>query len=224
MLHRFLLFILLPLGVMAAGEKEDPLAPITDVPGLPRVLLIGDSISIGYTLPTRELLAGVANVHRIPVNGGSTRDGLKLIEAWLGDGKWDVIHFNWGLHDLKHWKDGKLDITGPEVTPVELYEINLRNLVARLEQTGAKLIFATTTPVPLDAPGRLPGSQAAYNDVALNIMQEAHVPIDDLEAAARDDLATFQKPKDVHFTKQGSQHLAEKVAASVKGALARPDQ
>jgi hypothetical protein len=69
------------------------------VAGLPRVLLIGDSISMGYTLDVRELLKGKANVHRIPTNGGPTTNGLKNIKAWLGDSKWDVIHFNWGLHD-----------------------------------------------------------------------------------------------------------------------------
>ena len=46
-------------------------------PGLPRVLLIGDSISIGYTVPTRKLLQGKANVHRIPENGGATTTGLQ---------------------------------------------------------------------------------------------------------------------------------------------------
>lgn len=76
-------------------------APITDVAGLPRVLLIGDSISIGYTLAVRELLADKANVHRPPTNCGPTIQGVKQIDAWLGDGRWDVIHFNFGLHDLK---------------------------------------------------------------------------------------------------------------------------
>ena len=71
------------------------------MPGLPRVLLIGDSISIGYTLPTRELLDGKANVHRIPTNGGPTTRGLEQLDRWLGDSRWDVIHFNFGLHDLK---------------------------------------------------------------------------------------------------------------------------
>lgn len=42
--------------------------PVADDPDLPRVLLIGDSISIGYTKPTRQLLAGKANVHRVPSN------------------------------------------------------------------------------------------------------------------------------------------------------------
>src|SRR4051794_19609114 len=68
---------------------------------LPRVLIIGDSISIGYTGPTQKLLAGKANVQRIPENGGPTSNGVAKIKQWLGEEKWDVIHFNWGLHDLK---------------------------------------------------------------------------------------------------------------------------
>ena len=84
-------------------RKPNPVfAPVKDDPKLPRVLLIGDSISIGYTLPTREFLKGKANLHRIPTNGGPTSKALASIEAWLGTGKWDVIHFNWGLHDLKY--------------------------------------------------------------------------------------------------------------------------
>ena len=56
-----------------AKPAPDPaLAPIVDVAGLPRVLLIGDSISIGYTLPVREALKGKANVHRPAGNCSST--------------------------------------------------------------------------------------------------------------------------------------------------------
>jgi len=77
------------LTAVAAGKparQPDPaLSAIEDVPGLPRVLLIGDSISIGYTIPTRKLLQGKANVHRIPVNGGPTTRGLEQIENW-GEG------------------------------------------------------------------------------------------------------------------------------------------
>ena len=85
------------------ARKPNPaMAKVEDVPGLPRVLLIGDSISIGYTVPVRELLEGKANVHRPLTNCGPTSKGVAEIEEWLGDGKWDVIHFNWGLHDLKY--------------------------------------------------------------------------------------------------------------------------
>ena len=67
---------------------------------LPNVLIIGDSISIGYTPKVRKLLEGVANVHAPKVNSRDTRTGLKHLKDWLGTTRWDVIHFNWGLHDL----------------------------------------------------------------------------------------------------------------------------
>src|SRR5579862_6853691 len=101
----------LPLFLCAAlcaqtapkAKQVDPaLRPIEETPGLPRVLLIGDSISIGYTLPVRALLKGRANVVRPPLNCGMTDRGLKHLDEWLGSNHWDVIHFNFGLHDLKY--------------------------------------------------------------------------------------------------------------------------
>src|SRR5438105_12012509 len=118
------LLVVLPVGVAVprAQEKKakpDPaFAQVKDDPALPRVLIIGDSISIGYTVPTRKLLEGKANVHRIPENGGPTTAGLKNVKKWLGEGKWDVIHFNWGLHDIK------MD-AGKHQVPVGEYEKNL---------------------------------------------------------------------------------------------------
>src|SRR5436190_22951525 len=92
-----------PAGLTAqttGSAMVDPsFVDVPDTPSLPRVLLIGDSISMAYTIPTRRLLQGRANVHRIPMNGSSTEVGMANLDAWLSDGKWDVIHFNWGLHD-----------------------------------------------------------------------------------------------------------------------------
>jgi acyl-CoA thioesterase-1 len=219
-LHPFFAALLfLPLLAFAQAVPKK-VASVTDEPGLPRVLLIGDSISIDYTVPVRELLKGVANVHRIPENGGSTRDGLAKLDGWLGAQSWDVIHFNWGLHDLARRQGGKLDIVGPQTAPVELYEKNLRELVARLERTGAKLIFATTTPVPKGAPGRFAGNEVAYNEAARRVMAEAHVAVNDLHAAVREQLPTVQNAKDVHFKKEGSRLLAEKVAEAIRAQLA----
>ena len=202
------------------ARKPDPsLAPITDEPGLPRVLLIGDSISMGYTLPTREVLKGKANLHRIPTNGGSTRDGVAKIESWLGSGKWDVIHFNWGLHDLKHFKDGKMDPNAPQVSNPEEYEKNLRELVKRMKATGAKLIFATTTPVPDGSSGRVAGDDAKYNAVAARVTKDLGVSIDDLHALCVPKLADWQLPQNVHFKPEGYRALAEKVAAEIEAAL-----
>ena len=111
MRHSLILLLLLSLVSTSNAQqakkktKKQPnpvYAPIKDDPNLARVLLIGDSISIGYTLAVRELLEGKANVHRPPTNCGPTTRGLEQIDAWLGDKKWDVIHFNFGLHDLKY--------------------------------------------------------------------------------------------------------------------------
>ena len=209
------------------GErKKDPaLAPVEDIAGLPRVLIIGDSISIGYTLPTRELLAGVANVHRIPVNGSSSDVGPKSLDAWLATGgvdkKWDVIHFNWGLHDLKHWKDGRMDPAGPQVNDLAAYEKNLREIVAQLKKTGAKLIFATTTPVPEGSSGRVTGDDVKYNEAAMRVMKADGVAIDDLHALAAAKLAEIQRPANVHFTEAGSKVLAGQVAAEIRKALGK---
>jgi acyl-CoA thioesterase-1 len=224
----FLAFLLLPATLLAqagkpehGGEKRDAdpsLTPITDTAGLPRVLLIGDSISMGYTVPVRELLADKANVHRIPQNGGSTQTGLENLTKWIGEGNWDVIHFNWGLHDLKHWADNKLDDAGPVIATTEVYEKNLRDLVAQLKATDAKLIWANTTPVPAGTVGRVAGDEKAYNEAAARVMKGATIPTNDLCAAVVAN-PSWQIKKNVHFTPQGSKGLADKVVAAITTQL-----
>ena len=202
----------------AKAKAPNPsMAPIVDVAGLPRVLLIGDSISIGYTLPVRQELAGKANVHRIPTNGGPTKNGTANLAKWLGEGKWDVIHFNFGLHDLRHMDDGKR-----QVEPAD-YEANLRSLVADLKKTGAKLIFGTTTPVPEGklTPQRTFGDVATYNDIALKVMKENGVAIDDLNAAVTPDITKLQNPNDVHFNPEGYAVLGKAVVQSINAALGK---
>jgi acyl-CoA thioesterase-1 len=191
------------------------LEPINDRPGLPRVLLIGDSISMGYTLPVRVLLYGRANVHRIPANGGPTSGTLVHIDRWLGDEKWDVIHFNWGIHDLKIMEDGRRLVEAGD------YEKNLRTLVAKLKTTGAKLIWATTTPIPEGEliPPRAFGKVPEYNLIAHRVMTENGVAIDDLNAAITPHLAEYQNPQDVHYKPEGYAFLARRVAESIESAL-----
>jgi acyl-CoA thioesterase-1 len=210
--------------VLAQARKPDPaFAPVTDVPGLPRVLIIGDSISIGYTVPLQEQLRGKANVHRIPTNGGPTTNGLKNIDKWLGNGHWDVIHFNWGLHDIKYMND-KGDLVpvdqGHQQVPIAEYEANLNKLVERLEKTGAKLIWRNTTPVPEGARGRVPGDEVKYNAVAARIMQAHQIPTDDQYSFVKPQMNTLMRPKDVHFTPQGYEALAGQAAKAILSALA----
>lgn len=196
--------------------------PVPDLPGLPRVLLLGDSISIGYTIPVRERLAGRANVHRPPENCMQTAYGLSHLDTWLGTGHWDVIHFNFGLHDLKYVDENGTYVTpdkGKQVGPLPQYERNLRELVRRLRLTGACLIFATTTPVPRQADGRVEGDERRYNEVAVRVMRENGVAIDDLWAYAQQRRAEIQQPHNVHFTPAGYGELADLVSWSIAAAL-----
>ena len=179
---------------------------VKDDPKLPRVLLIGDSVSRGYTMATRAALAGKANVHRAPENCGPTSNGLKKLDVWLGDGKWDVIHFNFGIHD--------------RATPPADYEDRLEKIVARLQKTGAKLIWASTTPIPKDqAKRQTPESIVEHNAIAARVMQKHGIAVDDLFTFITPHLATAQNLHDVHFTGKGYELLGGQVADSIEASL-----
>ena len=236
-----------PAAKPSPKPQNPALVRINDEPSLPRVLLIGDSISMGYTLPVREKLKGRANVHRPPENCGDTARGLTHLNQWLGTGPWDVIHFNFGLHDLKYLDD-KGNYVAPEqgkqVAPPEVYRQRLRDLTQRLKAAGAKLIFATTTPVPPGTLGRKAGDEKIYNRVAREVMQELDVPIDDLctwvainqekfpprpaselpkpPLRAKPRPEEIQLPFNVHFTPAGYDQLAALVVASIETALPPP--
>jgi lysophospholipase L1-like esterase len=212
----------------AAKAKRAPnpaFAPVSDIPGLPRVLLIGDSISIGYTVAVQDLLKGRVNVHRIPANGGPSSRGLESLKAWLGDSKWDLIHFNFGLHDLVHMGPDGARLVDPKLpgakhqVPLPDYEKNLTQIVTLLKTTGAKLIWCNTTPVPEGSAGRVADEALLFNQVAAKVMATAGIPTNDLHSHANAKLSDIQLPANVHFTPEGSKYLAEKVAAEITTAL-----
>jgi lysophospholipase L1-like esterase len=216
---------MIPQHLRDREPTEPPIAAafafVKDNPKLPRVLIIGDSISILYQPDVRQLLAGEANVHRIPDNGGNTTRGISDLDKWLGSGRWDVIYFNWGLHDLVHNQT-----TGRYAVPPDQYAKNLDILVERMRKTGATLIFATTTPVPVgskgaqrESDGRVAGEERQYNEVAIQVMTRQSVAISDLCEAIRPHLEEYQPPRNVHFNPAGSKFLAERVAAAIRKAL-----
>ncbi len=214
--------ILFPRGVSWAENKKHPaFAKASDDPELPDVLLIGDSISMGYTIPVRELLNGKTNVHRPSVNCGPTIRGLDHLDEWLEDRKWAVIHFNFGLHDLRYMNaEGTHADNAKQQVPVDQYEKNLETLVNRLKKTGARLIWASTTPVPEGAGGRMKGDAAKYNAAAKKVMDRHGISINDLYAFALPRLEEIQRPANVHFTTEGSEALASEVARVILENLA----
>jgi lysophospholipase L1-like esterase len=208
------------MNTFPADDPRHPVyLPTEDRPDLPRVLLIGDSISIGYTVTVREILDGTASVHRIPENGRDTEHGLKQLDAWLGEEPWDLIHFNFGLHDIRHVKDDRMDVSGLRIRTAAEYGLNLTRILARLRETGALLVFAATTPVPDGADGRRAGDEIECNAIAGDLMASAGVPINDLHAFITPRLAEAQTPQNVHFNEAGSRLMGEEVARVIIAAL-----
>lgn len=198
---------------------------------LPNILIIGDSISMGYTPFVQELMKGKANVSRPKAaNGGrlnceGTTKGVKMIDEWLTVDKWDIIHFNFGLHDLKHVdaKTGKNSTNpdDPQQTDLKTYKRNLDEIVKKLVASGAKLIFATTTPYPdfPSGPLRRANQVEKYNKVALKIMKRYDVEVNNLHDFVLPQMKALQKPNNVHFTKEGSVALAKQVAKYLEELL-----
>jgi hypothetical protein len=189
------------------------------------VLIIGDSISMGYTWEVRKFLAGKANVQHPNVNCGPTEFGLEHVRQWIGDSHWDVIYFNFGLHDLKYLDEKGDYVTpdkGKQVASIEQYQANLKRIIGTLQSTGAKLIFATTTPVPSGSNGRVQGDEMRYNTGATEVMRQMGIETDDLWSVVNPSLATLQQPHNVHFTAEGYRVLGAEVAGRIEHDLPNP--
>lgn len=216
-------------GCGSLNEAPLPSGPV-------RVLLLGDSISIAYTARVRSLLGEEALVVRPTLNGGAnaencagTNNGKDHIETWLSleGGPFDVVHFNFGLHDLKRVDalsgKGSNDPSAPNQAALGLYTEQLRSITVQLLDSGATVIFATTTPVPEGGvrPHRDPEDVRRYNAAAVSIMSELGVRVNDLYSFVLPRLAELQRPVNVHFNAAGSEALASEVAAHLRRADSR---
>ena len=129
------------------------------------------------------------------------------MDLWLGEAKWDVIHFNFGIHDRK--------------TSAKDYEDRLELIVKQLKATGAKLIWASTTPIPTDTKDGPEASTAIIekNRIAADVMKKNMVHINDLFAFITPQLSKVQNPMDVHFKGDGYDLLGKQVALKIEEIL-----
>lgn len=198
-----------PLQVPA--DPEDPRH------GVGPDLMFGQLLGQRFTEPV--LIYRFATRHPVWYLRGSRSLGLDYLPPSSGgdpdlQGGWDVIHFNWGVWDATYRDPGSQFYKGRQTTSVEDYEQNLRTLVARLRQTGATLIYATTTPVWKGGADKPNGDVAAFNEVAVKVMKENGVLIDDLYS---------QVPKDgtpVNHNVHAVGNLAPPVTRMILEALA----
>jgi lysophospholipase L1-like esterase len=189
-------------------------ATVTDA-SLPRVLLIGDSITNSYLEPVRKALAGKANIDAwITPTSQADKTLPKTIAAICAWQKYAVIHFNLGLHG---WQPGRI--------PEGQYEPLTRQLVQDLRTSApqAALIWATITPVTVkDEPGKLnPEIQPTieeHNRMALEVMKSEHVAIDDLAGLMKEHLPLARGDM-FHWKPEGVTLLTDAVTKSITAAL-----
>jgi lysophospholipase L1-like esterase len=187
--------------------RADAWAYVADDPALPRVLLIGDSISRSYTAAVRKALEGRANVHRAPANCGRTDYFFKHGEIWLeqnGSSSWDVVAVNFGIHD--HGK------------PPEEYAANLRRIIRRLRDTGATVLWVRTTPWGKPEEG---DKSVKTNPTSDRIAGEEGLAVVDLHATFGGGRERLQTKDSVHFTPEGAEKLGSSVAEAISAALQR---
>lgn len=158
----------------------------------PRVLILGDSVYQNPAQHATKLLQGKAVIVRADQSGEAfnTTTALANLDELLGPEKWDLIHFNYGLGDLVHRAPGMKSFRsmpvrsgGIRATSPADYEKNLTEIVKRLKATGAKLIWASTTPITGDGLGIYEiGSELEYNAIAAKIMTANQIPVNDMHA------------------------------------------
>jgi hypothetical protein len=225
-LAMLLVFVLASTALAQNGRRVNPAFTDPEIdPALPNVLLIGDSISIGYHVAAREALAGKANVFRPKTNCGPTTRGLEQIDQWLGDRRWDVVHWNFGLHDLKYMGPNGENLADPAAptshpqVPIDAYEANIKTLAERIKKGAKVVIWRETTPVPEGAAGRVPGDAKRFNAAAAKAITEVGGIGTDPFFAFAESVADRQQPANVHYTAEGSQALGEHVAKVILEAL-----
>lgn len=213
----FLLLSALALAAAGAEVKRENIEwldvwlPNSNDHALPRVLLMGDSITRGYYSKVEANLKGKAYVGRLTTSK-SLGDPALLDEVALvlRQIRFDVIHFNNGLHGRAYTE--------------EEYAAAFPDLIAALRRhaPGAKLIWATTTDVrvakSVEQVDPMTARVLRRNEATVAVAKREKIPVNDLLAVIKDHPECHAQDG-VHFNEQGSALLARQVTAEVTKLL-----
>lgn len=183
---------------------------------LPKVLLIGDSIARGYYKEVEDKLKGRAIVARLTSSKSLGDPGyLAEVKLILSQTRFDVIHFNNGLHGWGYSED-EYAAAFPELLAT------IRTVTPK-----AKLIWASTTPI------RQADKLAAFSDknervrnrnkLVARLMVLESIPIDDLYAVIADKPEWYSRDG-VHLNAKGVSALATQVAEAIGPMLSSLEQ
>ena len=183
------------------------------------IILIGDSIRMGYQETVKEQLADIAEVWAPEENGGTSTNIIAHLDEWVISKSPDIIHINCGLHDLR--KDFNADKTR---TTLPKYIDNLQTILTRLQtETDATIIWVQTTPVNEELHHKNKGFDRfeadvdIYNAAAAEISNELNISINDMfsvvQTIGRDNILLDDG---VHFTPEGYVLMGKKVAEYIR--------
>ena len=184
-----------------------------------KIVLIGDSVRMGYDKYVKEALAGVAEVYYPNENCRYALNVLRFLHEWKKSGEWpsdvDLVHWNAGLWDvLELFGDGPLSTK-------EFYEYTIPRIDKRLRMLfpNAKIVFATSTSVIEKESGvnftRHNSTIREYNEAAVRALKDTDTVINDLYTTS--ELAPKEVRSDwVHFrTKEGAEYMGGKVISVI---------
>lgn len=185
------------------------------------VLVVGDSISLGWQPALSKMLPGETFVHaeygELRNSQGTKSalrvvDGKRRIDWWVDQAhEWDLVIYNFGIWDMRP--------DGHGTTPDE-YKANLMEITGTLETLGVPLIYLTTTPVPTDHPTLDPDRQSLYREAELAVSAAMGTEVIDLYAATVADFESLRVgPGDLHFAPEGSAALANVLEPVVNATL-----
>ena len=199
-----------PRVIRESIEWLDVWVPGNNTKDVPKVLLIGDSITRGYFGTVENQLKGSAIVCRLATSKSLGDPGLVAeVKLVLSQARFDVVHFNNGMHG---WGYTEAEYAGalPEMLDV-----------LRQGAPKAKLILAATTPVRNDK-GDLIAEKTdrvrARNKAVAELASKEKIPVNDLFGAVIEKPELFSKDG-VHLTGKGSETLGVEVARAIKAVL-----
>src|SRR5258708_547604 len=180
-----------------------------------RVVLLGDSIRLGYERAVRQALGDVGLVWGPATLTLHTFDLLTHFWPWVVCQHPDVVHLNAG-----HW-DSRRVVRGEDgnVVPPHLYSATLGRLFHLLKaHTQAHIVWATTTPAFAEGfegfvrrhnlPGRNYADIPLYNAISLDVARSYNVTVNDLGAyVEKEGPASLMLSDGIHFTPTGYEQL-----------------
>ena len=179
-----------------------------------KVLLLGDSIRMGYAGYVRELLKDTCEVIYDEYDNGrfAAYTLWQANQLFKKHGHFDVVHWNNGYWDM--------NVEYPMTQPIHL----LGEYVHFLKRIIDEIIFATTTPI-LDTPEALAVTNyrdewvQTYNTAAKALMKQEDVTVNDLYALMLEDSNYYKCGDMLHLTEEGSRKCAAQAARLIAEML-----